>query len=100
MRGPEFAQAPDAALDVAAVLKREGLSRIKNLEPPPRVVLTSARSLANCIHLHIKKFGRIERIGHRIHDDRRSCVWHVHCWDRWQARVQIEPLTDRRRSGI
>jgi transposase InsO family protein len=59
---------------VAAVLKREGLARIKDLEPPPRVVRYERDHPGELIHLDIKKLGRIERVGHRIHGDRRTRV--------------------------
>jgi transposase InsO family protein len=59
---------------VAAVLKREGLARIKDLEPPPRVVRYERNNPGELIHLDIKKLGRIERVGHRIHGDRRTRV--------------------------
>jgi transposase InsO family protein len=59
---------------VAAVLKREGLSRIKDLEPPPCVVRYERENPGELIHLDIKKLGRIERIGHRIHGNRGTRV--------------------------
>jgi len=55
---------------VAAVLKRMGLSRLKDLEPPQPVVRYEREKPGDLIHLDIKKLGRIERIGHRIHGDR------------------------------
>jgi transposase InsO family protein len=59
---------------VAAVLKRAGLSRIKDLDPPPKILRYEREHPGELIHLDIKKLGRIERIGHRIHGDRRTRV--------------------------
>jgi len=56
---------------VAAVLKREGLARIRDLEPPQPPPIRYNRALpGELIHLDIKKLGRIERVGHRITGDR------------------------------
>ena len=66
MTGPKIARRLRMARStVAAVLKRERLSRIRDLEPPPRVIRYERERPGELIHLDIKKLGRIERIGHR-----------------------------------
>ena len=57
---------------VAAVLKRAGLSRLRDLEPPEPVVRYEREHAGELLHLDVKKLGRIEKIGHRITGDRRS----------------------------
>jgi transposase InsO family protein len=57
---------------VAAVLKRAGLARLRDLEPPQPVVRYERERPGELIHLDIKKLGRIERVGHRITGDRTS----------------------------
>jgi transposase InsO family protein len=57
---------------VAAILKRAGLARLRDLEPPQPVVRYERDRPGELIHLDIKKLGRIERIGHRITGDRTS----------------------------
>ncbi len=55
---------------VSRVLKRAGLSRLKDLEPeePPRRY--ERATPGELIHLDIKKLGRFERPGHRVTGDR------------------------------
>lgn len=55
---------------VSRVLKRAGLSRMKDLEPPAPVRRYERASPGELIHLDIKKLGRFERVGHRITGDR------------------------------
>ena len=50
---------------VAAVLKRVGLSRLKDLEPPQPVVRYERKTPGELLHLDIKKLGRIAKVGHR-----------------------------------
>ncbi len=57
---------------VAAILKRAGLARLRDLEPPQPIVRYERDRPGELIHLDIKKLGRIERIGHRITGDRRN----------------------------
>jgi transposase InsO family protein len=57
---------------VAAVLKRAGLSRLRDLDPPEPVQRYEHAAPGDLIHLDIKKLGRIRRIGHRITGDRRD----------------------------
>ena len=54
---------------VARVLAREGLSRLKNLDPKPPVRRYQRDRPGELIHIDIKKLGRIKGIGHRITGD-------------------------------
>lgn len=56
---------------VVQVQRRLGLARLSVLEPKPPVRRYERRVPGALIHLDIKKLGRIGRIGHRIHGDRR-----------------------------
>ncbi len=56
---------------VARILKREGLNRLKALEPPEPVVRYEKDHPGELVHLDIKKLGRIRGIGHRITGNRR-----------------------------
>ena len=55
---------------VSRVLRRAGLSRIKDLVPPEPIVRYEYREPGGLIHLDIKKLGRFERVGHRITGNR------------------------------
>ena len=55
---------------VSRVLRRHGLNRIRNLEPPPPVQRYERERPGELIHIHIKKLGRFERTGHRITGER------------------------------
>jgi len=55
---------------VSRVLKRLGLSRIKDLEPAAPVIRYERQHPGEMIHLDIKKLGRFDRVGHRITGDR------------------------------
>jgi transposase InsO family protein len=58
---------------VAAVLKRAGLSRLRDLEPPEPVQRYEREAPGDLLHLDIKKLGRIRGgVGHRITGDRRD----------------------------
>jgi transposase InsO family protein len=57
---------------VSRVLRRAGLSRLKDLEPAEPVVRYERKTPGEIIHIDIKKLGRFERTGHRITGDRRS----------------------------
>lgn len=59
---------------VARILAREGLSWLKSLDPKEPVVRYQRQHPGELIHLDIKKLGRIGRVGHRIHADRRIRV--------------------------
>jgi len=55
---------------VAGVLKREGLSRLKALEPVEPVQRYEHAAPGDMIHIDIKKLGRFERAGHRVTGNR------------------------------
>jgi transposase InsO family protein len=55
---------------VSRVLKRAGLSRIKDIEPAEPVVRYEYKQPGGLIHLDIKRLGRFDRVGHRITGDR------------------------------
>jgi transposase InsO family protein len=55
---------------VSRVLRRAGLSRIKDLELPEPVIRYEREHPGELIHLDIKKLGRFEQPGHRVTGDR------------------------------
>jgi len=55
---------------VSRVLKRTGLSRLKDLEPSEPVRRYEHAAPGDLIHLDIKKLGRFNRTGHRITKNR------------------------------
>jgi transposase InsO family protein len=55
---------------VSRVLKRLGLSRTRDLQPPEPIRRYERDAPGDLIHLDIKKLGRFERVGHRITGDR------------------------------
>ncbi|MEW4459947.1 IS481 family transposase [Roseibium algicola] len=55
-----------SAATVSRVLKRAGLSRLKDLEPAEAVRRYEHAAPGDMIHLDIKKLGRFNRIGHKI----------------------------------
>lgn len=57
---------------VSRVLKRVGLSRMKDLDPPAEIRRYERQAPGDMIHLDIKKLGRFDRVGHRITGDRRG----------------------------
>ncbi len=57
---------------VSRVLKRAGLSRLKDLEPKQPERRYQYKCPGDMIHLDIKKLGRFERPGHRVTGDRRD----------------------------
>lgn len=59
---------------VVQVHRRLGLARLAVLDPKPPVHRYARRVPGALIHLDIKKLGRIGRIGHRIHGNRRARV--------------------------
>jgi transposase InsO family protein len=56
---------------VVHVQRRLGLARLRVLDPKPPVHRYEHRRPGALVHLDIKKLGRIQGIGHRIHGDRR-----------------------------
>ena len=59
---------------VVQTQRRLGLARLQALEPKPPVRRYERRVPGTLVHLDIKKLGRIGRVGHRIHGDRRRRV--------------------------
>jgi transposase InsO family protein len=55
---------------VSRVLKRLGLSRVRDLEPTAPVIRYERKQPGEMIHLDIKKLGRFDRVGHRITGNR------------------------------
>ncbi|NLS16102.1 IS481 family transposase [Rhizobium sp. P40RR-XXII] len=55
---------------VSRVLKRAGLSRMKDIAPAKPVVRYEYAEPGGLIHLDIKRLGRFDRVGHRITGDR------------------------------
>jgi len=71
MTGPKIARElrlPPAT--VARVLRRNGLSRLRDLEPRVHPERYEHRRPGDLVHLDVKKLGRIVRPGHRVHGDR------------------------------
>jgi transposase InsO family protein len=54
---------------VSRVLKRAGLSRLKDIEPAEPVRRYEREHPGDMIHIDIKKLGRFEQVGHRITGD-------------------------------
>lgn len=59
-----------SAATVSRVLKRAGLSRLKDIEPAEPVRRYERETPGEMIHIDIKKLGRFDRVGHRITGDR------------------------------
>jgi transposase InsO family protein len=85
---------------VAAVLRRQGLGRLGQLEPKVPPVRYERKRPGELLHLDTKKLGRIRGIGHRIHGDRRRASrgvgWefaHV-CVDDHSRLAYVEVLPD------
>jgi transposase InsO family protein len=57
---------------VGRVLRRAGLSRLRDLEPAEPVVRYEHEHPGDLIHIDTKKLGRIERMSHRITGNRRD----------------------------
>jgi transposase InsO family protein len=57
---------------VGRVLKRAGLSRLRDLEPTEPLVRYEHAHPGDLVHIDTKKLGRIERMGHRITGNRRD----------------------------
>ena len=55
---------------VSRVLQRLGISRMRDLEPAEPVRRYQREHPGELIHIDIKKFGRFDRVGHRITGDR------------------------------
>ena len=59
---------------VVTEIRRLGLNRLSSLEPPRPVVRYERERPGELVHLDIKKLGKIGRVGHRIHGNRRTRV--------------------------
>jgi transposase InsO family protein len=57
---------------VSRVLRRAGLSRMKDLEPARPIVRYEREHAGELIHIDIKKLGRFEKVGPRITGERSS----------------------------
>jgi transposase InsO family protein len=83
---------------VGTVLRRLGLGRLPALEQPRPIRRYERARAGELLHMDIKSLGRIGRIGHRIHGDRRQTTrgigWeHVHvCIDDASRVAYVEVL--------
>ena len=68
---------------VGCVLRRLGLGRLKNLDPPAQVVRYQRERPGELVHIDTKKLGRIAGIGHRI-TGRRSGMINRHRGIGWE----------------
>jgi transposase InsO family protein len=59
---------------VVTIQRRLGLNRLARLEPPRPVLRYEKARPGELVHVDVKKLGRIGRVGHRIHGDRRTRV--------------------------
>jgi len=57
---------------VGRVLRRAGLSRLRDLEPSEPVVRYEHDTPGDLVHIDTKKLGRIERMSHRVTGNRRD----------------------------
>lgn len=87
---------------VSAVLRREGLGRLENLNPKPAPQRYERETAGELLHLDVKPLARIVRVGHRIHGDRshkiRGVGWefaHVAVDDATRL-AYVEVLPDQR----
>jgi transposase InsO family protein len=55
---------------VTAILRRNGVSRLPPLHPPPPIVRYERENPGELLHLDTKKLARIQAVGHRVHGDR------------------------------
>ena len=55
---------------VGAILRRNGLGRLKALDPKKEIVRYERESPGELLHLDTKKLARIVGVGHRIHGNR------------------------------
>ena len=98
-----IAQETGVALStVIHLLRRHGLQRLSRLEPPRAVHRYEMAAPGELLHVDTKSLGRIGRVGHRIHSDRRKRVrgigweaFHV-AVDAYSRVVYAEVLPDER----
>jgi len=55
---------------VSRILRRNGMNRLRSLDPPPPVVRYEHKRPGSLIHFDIKRLARIVKPGHRVHGDR------------------------------
>ncbi len=55
---------------VSRILRRNGMNRLRSLDPPPPVVRYEHSRPGDLIHFDIKRLARIVKPGHRVHGDR------------------------------
>lgn len=55
---------------VCRYLKHHHISRKRDILPPPKPIRYERKTPGEIIHIDIKKLGRIDGVGHRIHGDR------------------------------
>jgi len=55
---------------VCRILRRNGMNRLRSLDPPPPVVRYEHKRPGDLIHFDIKRLARIVKPGHRVHGDR------------------------------
>ncbi len=73
--GPRIAGELALAVSTVALwLRGLGLGRLKSVERKPVVMRYEKKRPGELMHLGIKKLGRIQGVGHRIHGDRRTRV--------------------------
>jgi transposase InsO family protein len=58
---------------VSRILKRAGLSRMKDIDPPEPVRRYERQHPGEMIHIDIKKLGRFAQAGHRVTGTRQNC---------------------------
>jgi transposase InsO family protein len=69
--------ARELQLSVGTVVREQrrlGLNRLSRLDPPQPAQRYEWAAAGDLLHLDIKKLGKIGRVGHRIHGDRRARV--------------------------
>ena len=90
---------------VSRILRRRGLSRLKDLAPAAPIRRYERANPGELIHLDIKKLGRFEKIGHRITGERtgqsRGVGWEfVHvCLDDASRIAFVQVLADERKES-
>ena len=90
---------------VSRLLRKEGVSRARDLEPRPDVVRYERERPGELVHIDIKKLNRFDRPGHRVHGDRRTecrgVGWdfvHV-CVDDHSRLAYVEVLPNERKES-
>jgi transposase InsO family protein len=87
---------------VCAIIRRRGLSQLPPTRKPAPVMRYEHKQPGDMLHLDVKKLGKIGRVGHRIHGDRRRCSrgigWEfVHvCIDDHSRVAYVEVLADEK----